>query len=261
MTDFTAAINEAAAQTDMTKTQAGGGGGGYEPPAAGPCRLRMIGYIEKGKHHDERWDKTKDEVTLRFEVSGPKHPPREFNGVQEPTVINVNLNKSLHEKAAFAKLFKRMNYDGSKTHMAQLLGKPFLGTITHNVVGEKTYANLRDDGGFTIKPPFAEDFETGESRPVEVAPAISPLQCFLWGNPTQEMWDSIFIDGRWPDKTDDAGNVIKEGSSKNFHQERIKAAQNFPGSVIDNLLNAGGAVPVKEDTPPARASGDPLEGV
>ena len=260
MTNFMDAINEAAAQTDMNKTQSGGGSGGYEPPAAGPCRLRLVGYIEKGKHHDARYDKVKEEVTLRFEVSGPKHPPREFNGKQEPLVLSVTMTKSLHEKAIFAKLFKRMNYDGAATHMAQLLGKPFIGTITHKEGSNgKVYSNLYDDAGYSIKPPFAEDFETGESRPVEVAPALSPLQCFLWGTPTQEMWDSIFIDGRWPDKTDDAGNVIREGGSKNFHQEKIMAAQNFPGSPIDELLN-GGSLETDADVAPKRASGDPLEG-
>ena len=158
--DFTAAINEAAALTDMNKTQSGGGSGGYEPPAAGPCRLRLVGYIEQGKHTS--YDKQKDMVLLRFEVSGPKHPPREFNGKKEPLVLNASMAISLHEKATFRKLFARMNYDGAATHMAQLLGKPFLGIISHNTdKNGKVWANLKDEGGFSIKPPFAADFETG----------------------------------------------------------------------------------------------------
>jgi hypothetical protein len=221
----------------------------------------LVGYIEKGAHHNERWDKTKSLVTLRFEVSGVKWPAKEFNGVKEAVIINVNLNLSTHEKAGFSKLFKRMNHTGEYTHMAQMLGKPFIGQIVHKTVGEKVYANLSDDGGFTIRPPFVEDMDTGVSKPVEVAPALSPIQCFIWEHATQEMWDSIFVDGEYPAKTDDEGRVIKAARSKNFNQNMIRYALNFAGSPIDNLLSAGGQVEVAADTPPTRSSGDPLEGL
>ena len=73
------------------------------------------------------------------------------------------------------------------------------------------------------------------------------------------MWDSIYIDGTGPDKLDDEGNIIREGGSKNKYQEKIKAAENFAGSPIDELLN-GGSLKTDADVAPKRASGDPLEG-
>lgn len=265
------AITEAAEQTDMNQAQKGGGGE-RRIPDAGICRLRFIGYIERGTHHDERYKKDKAEVLLQFELSGPKHEPFEIDGKKIPHVITITENLSLNEKANFFKLFKRMNYTGEYTHMAQMLGKEFLGNVVHVKRGEgndaKTYANLRDDGGYTIRAPFVEDVETGESRRVEVAPALTPVRCFLFDYATKEMWDSIFIDGRWDDQTDDAGNVIKEGRSKNVHQDRIKAAINFTGSPIADIL-LGADLPLGEGEKPERSAdpandsgnGDPLANV
>ncbi len=78
-----AAIAAAAQQTNMNEAQKGGGGS-YEPPAAGLARLRLVGYIETGKEHDERYSKTKDKVRLIFELSGPKHKPKEVEEVPAP---------------------------------------------------------------------------------------------------------------------------------------------------------------------------------
>lgn len=237
------AINEAAEQTNMNEAQTGGGE--RRVPEAGVCRLRFIGYIERGSHHDEKYKKDKDEVLLQFELSGPKHEPFEIDGKKIPHVITITENLSLNEKANFYKLFKRMNYTGEYTHMAQMLGKDFLGTVCLRDNGKegkekRVYANLRDDGGYTIRPPFFEDPETGESRKIEVQPALTPLRCFLFDYATKEMWDSIFIDGRWDDQTDEAGNVVKEGRSKNVHQNRIKESQNFAGSPMSELLMGEG---------------------
>ena len=46
--DFSKIANTAAQTTDMTQAQTGGGD--YVPPAAGPCRLRLVGYVETGSH-------------------------------------------------------------------------------------------------------------------------------------------------------------------------------------------------------------------
>lgn len=86
-----AAIAAAAAQTDMTKAQKGGEGGGYTPPAEGLCRLRFVGYIECGKHHDEKYNKTRERVKLIFELSGPKHAPKELeDGTKLPHRITID---------------------------------------------------------------------------------------------------------------------------------------------------------------------------
>lgn len=111
---------------------------------------------------------------------------------------------------------------------------------------------------FDIRPPFVEDAESGESKRVNVAPAITPLKLFLWDMPSKDMWASIFIDGQYEERKNDKGEVIAPAKSKNKWQERIKAALNFKGSPIANLLE--GAVDVGTDNPKevaAKAKGKP----
>lgn len=274
MLNIQEAIAQAAAKSpNMNEAQ---GGGDFERvlPVAGLVRLRLVSYIELGKHAGEYQGKPKisEKVMLTFELSGPKHPPREIevDGVKKliPMTITVNENISLNEKANFFRLFKRLNHTGEYTHFAQLLGKGFLGTIVHAADKKDPkiiYANLRDDSGYTIRPAYHEDLE-GNSVKVEVDAPLSPLRCFLWNFASKDMWDSLFIDGRWEDKKDDKGEVIKEGASKNYIQNRIKAATNFAGSPIAEILFSGGDAPDLGDAEtPARdegggASADPLAG-
>lgn len=252
LSNIQGAINEAAEQTNMNEAQAGGGD--RRMPEAGLARLRFISYIEVGNHHDARYDKNKDEVILQFELSGPKHEPFEVNGKKIPFIITIREGLYLNEKANFYKLFRRMNHEGTATHMAQLLGKEFLGTVVLRDNGKtgkekRVYANLRDDGGYTIRPPFVEDVETGETRKVPVQEALTPLKCFIFDYATKEMWDSIFIDGQWDPKTDSEGNIIEEGRSKNIYQDQIKAAQNFEGSVIQGLLSGADELDTEVEKP------------
>jgi hypothetical protein len=241
-----AAIAQAAAEgPNMNEAQAGGGGD-YDPPAQGMTRLRFISYIEVGVHMDgpQGKEKKKDLAILQFELSGPKHPPKVLDdGRKIPHIIRIDLPVYLNEKANFYKLFKRMNHTGDATHIAQLLGREYLGTVVHVTKGEgdskKVYANLRDESGFTIRPPFVEDPETGESRRIAVDEAITPLTCFLWNYATKEMWDALYIDGKWDDKKDDSGKVVREGVSKNKWQNRIRAALNWQDSPMAQLLFAG----------------------
>lgn len=239
------AIHQAATQ-GPNMNEATKGGEKRELPVAGLTRLRFVGYIELGIHEEEfKGDKKKREkVSLIFELSGPKHPATDYDGKKVPHTITINESLSLNEKSNFYKLFKRMNYTGEATHIAQLLGKEFLGTIFHNTKGEgtdaKTYANLRDDSGYSIRPPFVDDPDTGESRRINVDEPLTPIKCFLWSFCSKPMWDDIFIDGKWDDKKDDKGNVIKEGTSKNYWQNRIKSAINFQGSPMAEILFAGG---------------------
>lgn len=254
----------AATGPDMTKAQKGGGGA-YVPPAAGPTRLRFIGYVETGKHEKafQGQPKIENEVVLVFELSGPKHAPKVLDdGTKVPYRVTVKLKHSLNEKAGFFKLFKRMNYKGTATHMSQLLGEAFRGTIVHSVVGEgdqqRTYVNLKDDSGFTIAPPRYEDPETGEQRELQVDEPLSPLRLFVWnsqGAHLKAMWDSIFIDG-----TAGEGENIR---SLNVFQDQIKAALNFADSPIAQLLSGADALDLPETAAPAAKSEqpDPLDAV
>lgn len=272
-----AAIAKAAEQTNMNESQKGGGD--YVPPAEGLCRLRFVAYIELGKHHDEKYNKTRDKVMLTFELSGPKHEPKKMeDGTLIPHRISITETLSLNEKANFYKLFRAMNYDGTCTHIAQLLGNEFLGTVVHNKSkdGKRTYANLRGDSGYTIRKPYVEDPETGEVRKIPAAPQVSETRCFLWDYADKDMWDSIFIDGEYEQETNDAGEVTRPARSKNVFQERIKSAVNFKGSPIEEILEHGALnlgdgnqeEPADDPAPAAEPSNvsdaedhDPLKGI
>ena len=260
--DFTKIAATAAQTLDMTVAQKGGGGD-YVPPAAGPCRLRFVGYVETGSHMNKGFagapDKVKPEASLFFEVSGPKHPPVVgSDGVSRPAaVVEIRTNVSLNEKAGFFKLFNKLNYAGKARHIAQLLGDPYKGTIVHRKYkrgdgSEGTAVELKNEGGFTIEAPRVEDPETGEYKALVVAPAITPLKCFLWNHADMAQWESIYTPGEYPARVADDGTVTAPAKSKNVLQEKIRAALNFKGSPISQLLATQGkgveTGPVEETT-------------
>lgn len=242
----------AAIAPNMNEAQKGGGGGDYTPPAEGIARARFVGYIETGIHERNvgpgKPPVQKPQVKLIFELSGPNHQPKVLDdGTKLPHRITVDENYSLNEKANFYKLFRRMNWKGTATHMSQLLGEAFLVTIKHKVTGEgdkkRTYANIRDDAGYTVQPPRYVDPLSNQTVEVPVDPPISALRLFVWNAPTEllkPMWDSLFIDGEYPARTDDKGNVTAPARTKNVLQEEIKAALNFKDSPIFQLLQTGG---------------------
>lgn len=217
--DYDKYINQASKQEDMTKQTSGEGGDGKSfLPAAGTCMMRLVAYIECGKHKNEYKGKVtyRDKAKMVFELMGKKYPAGDFG----PLRITTSENISLHEKSNFAKLFNMMrDGDDSITHMAQLLGKPFIGKITHKEKGDKTYANLRDENGYNIKSPVVEDPISGDVKSVEVPDAKSELRLFLWDYADKDMWDSIYIDGEY-----------SSGNSKNVLQSYIREANNFEGS-------------------------------
>lgn len=240
--DYAAAI-AAAAETSADMNQAQTGGGDYAPIAAGKAGLRFVAYIETGKHEGTYHGKPKvsDKVFLVFEVHGPKWP---LNDNGEPQRITIEVNKSLNEKAGFFKLFKAMNYDGKARIFAQLLGNDYIGTIIHREYKRRdgkpgVAVELFDKtaGAYTITPPFVEDMDSGEVRRRNVPPAITPIKVFLWDHPSKEMWDAIFIDGEYPERKNDKGEVTAPARSKNKFQLAIKGAKNFKGSPIEALLD------------------------
>lgn len=237
--DYTAAIAAAAATApNMNEAQKGGG---YTPPAAGVTRLRFVGYIEVGNQEStfQGETKIKPEVQLVFELSGPKHPPKKLDdGTLVPQRMTIFTTLSLNEKAGFFKLFKKMNYDGQATHMAQLLGKPFLGTVVHKPRkdGKGVNAYLKDDSGFTVRPAKYEDPATGEMVEVQVDAPITEIRCFLWNYPSKEMWDSLYIPGEYAAEGD------RPARSKNVLQEKIRSADNWVGSPMYNILQGSGTL-------------------
>jgi hypothetical protein len=266
--DFKALGARAAAEgKDMTKpTQ---GGGDFEPPAAGYCRLRFIGYVECGQQKGTYLGKPtlKAQVRMFFEVSGPKHPVRiSEDGTRYPAwVVEVKETLSLNEKANFFKLFTRMNYAGAATHMAQLLGESYLGMLYHRTyTGRDGKPHVAIDlnnkaDGYSIRPPRKTDDETGEISQVIVDAPISPIRCFLWDYADKAQWDSLFIDGEHAERKNEKGEVTLAAKSKNVLQALVAGAANFNGSPAHALAAAAGTkldIPDSEDGADAPVEGD-----
>jgi hypothetical protein len=301
--NLSAAISKAVAEgADQTVAKTGGGEASI--PAAGPCNLRLVAYIELGKHEKEFQGKKKkqDLVSLTFELSGRNHPPVESDSGTYPHRITITENLSLNEKARFFKLFQVLNYAGKAKHAAELLGAAFRGRVIHRSYKgrdgkDRTVAELYDKqlGVFTIQAPRVDVTDpetgepTGEQRELKVAEPLSELRCFLWNYADMEQWQSLYIEGEYPERKNEKGEVTAPARSKNQFQLKIRSALNYAGSPIEQLLKNGGKeleLPVDgvvdEDGPdeeadpeggpaptPAQtkrptkgaAKGDPLEGI
>ena len=259
--DFKALGAKAAADgVDMTKATTGGGGD-YQPPPAGPCLLRFVSYVELGKQTEKFMGKerVREKVLLTFELLGTKYPPAILeSGEKVPHRITIEESLSLNEKANFFKLFQRLNFAGTATHIAQLLGTGYKGTVVHRKYakrGEPTddatkwtgvSVELKSkDTGYTIQPPRYEIIDpetgpTGEYGTLKIPPAITPIKCFLWNYADLDQWASIYIEGEYPERKDATGKVVAPAKSKNVFQDTIKRAVNFIGSPIHVLLMGNG---------------------
>lgn len=239
-----------ATSPDMNVAQVGGGDSTplHEMLPEGVARARFVGYIEIGKqkvqYKGDPAPKIEDQVVLQFEVSGPKVKPREDG---HPHIIELRpMKKSLNDKAKFFKIFQRLNYAGKATIMAELVGEGYLTTIYHRkYVGqdgkERVAVDLNRKGELLdLRPPRFEDPETGEVRAVAVDPAKAAERLFLWDFADLDQWSSIFIDGEYPERKDEAGNVTSPARSKNVLQAKVRAANNFRGSPVYALLAAAG---------------------
>lgn len=274
--DINALVSQAKANTEKLENQTETTAGGdfeYEVPAAGLTPARFIGYVEVGKRKQNPYQgKEKppaDEVRLYFELNGSKHQREvEVEGVKKTftNTIAVKLTKKLSDKAGFVKLFKKMLYgrDGI-THMAQMLGEPFLIKVVHNSVkkeGQKdrVYANMKDDdGNWLIQAPMVEDPLSGETTPVPVPDVTQAVKLLLWDAPTKEQWDSIFIDGTRTVK-DDKGQ--EREVSKNWLQLDIaENALNFHGSALEGLVGGLGDLDLTPETPSGGESENPADGM
>ena len=240
------ALGAKAASTGTNMTVAQAGGGDYATPAAGPGMCRFIGYIELGKQRGmmKGKEEIKEKVMLIFELVGKRHATE---ADQQPHRITVTENFSLNEKANFFKLFNRMNYKQDAQHIAQLLGEGFKCEVVHDKWTdrqgkERTDATLKGEAGYTIAPPRKED-EDSETGWVDITvpPARSDIRCFLWDHADLEQWGGLYIEGEYPERKNDKGEVTAPAKSKNVLQNKVKAAVNFIGSPIHTLiLQAGG---------------------
>lgn len=229
----------------MSVAQSGGGGGRLLPE--GNALARLVGYIELG-NQEQKTGKAKGKIQpnfrLTFALFGNTPSDETFHNEDGSPAIrsSFDMNLSQNEKATAFKLFKKMNAKGVHKHFAQMLNECFIIPIVHSkdkTDPKKVYANLDFDNLRAAIDPI-----TYQPYPVPEITDEKVFKLFLWDTPTQECWDSLYIDG-----TND------DGKSKNYLQEKILGAVDFPGSPLEQLLGAGGkALPnslptVGDDTP------------
>ncbi len=267
-----------AAKTGPNMTEAQAGGGDFTPPAQGTAQARLVGYFEVGIHEGDDFNnpgkkKDKNMVQLVFELSGPNHQPA--NG--QPLRIVVEEQLALSDRANFFKLFGKMNYAGKATHMAQLLGEPFLVKVYHkkSADGKRTYATLKGTNktepvgdGYAVTGPFYDDPLSGKQVVITVVPPSTQPKAFIWDVADKEMWDSIFIEGEYSERKDAEGKVTSPAKTKNVIQGKIMAAKNWNTHPLHAILQAGGAMPDIPDaetpersTPENAAAADPLASI
>lgn len=219
-------------QNESTST-----GSGFAPPPEGRGFARVVEYIEIGAHYGMYQGKPKAKpdnlVRITLELSGKLYPPIVTeDGTEFPQRISLELNLSTNDKSRFYKLFRALNaMAGDKyKHFAQLAvdNFAFVVTIHHNVSKKDAnvkYANIWKDGAWQVAVAGSYD-EEENFIPSNVKPALTETRIFLFNRPTVETWASLYIDGQRDD-----------GSSKNWIQERILNAVNYPSSPLEALLN------------------------
>jgi hypothetical protein len=219
---------------------------GYIPPAAGLARARFVGYFELGTHEEEFEGKKREreKVDLVFELSGPNHEPTIRGGQEIPVRITAQETLDVAYGTSFHELFDAMDRacGGAATHIAELLGKPFMVEVFHirSRDGKRVYATLRGPVGYNVRGTTIRDALTRSPVVVDVAPAITAIKAFIWDVADKEMWDTIYIDGEYPERKDEkTGEVISKARSKNVIQEKIMSAKNWADHPLSKEGNCG----------------------
>jgi len=216
--------NEAAelSAIDMSESSTGGGRQLLEENY---YLARFCEYIELGKHAREYQGKPKPAALnfrLGFALFG--------EGVQSedgtPYLLRTyDMTLGNNEKARAKQAFDNMNYVGTAKHFAQLLSQPFLIYVTVET-SKKTGKQYNSIDFAKVGAPV----EALSRKPYDVPDIDEELyRVFLWDRPTQETWDSLFIEGTFDD-----------GKSKNYIQETCLAAVDFQGSALHQLLSDAG---------------------
>lgn len=229
--------NQSAEQSEVDMSQESTGGGGIKLFPAQYARARLVRYLELGKQAREFGGKAKEpalEVRLGFALfdADPDAAELEYGykddtGAYRPGIFNpysLSISNNVKAKAKIA--FDKMNYKGTAKSFAQLLGQTFLIKldVAKSKDGKREYNVI--DWAATMPP--VDPMNPRKRLEVPSAPE-DMYQIFLWNMPTQDTWDSLFIDGKRED-----------GSSKNFLQETCLKATDFEGSALQLMLAGGG---------------------
>jgi hypothetical protein len=127
----------------------GKGGNSIEPVPAGVHLARCYSVVDLGTHYSERWEKSKQEVSITFEIPG-ELIMLEVDGKQEehPRVVGDRFTASLGDKANLRKFIE--SWRGKKFTPEELegfdlgavIGAPCQLSVVHATKGDKTYANI-----------------------------------------------------------------------------------------------------------------------
>ena len=233
--DINEIANAAAVEYDMTKNVEFV----HKIPEKVIAFLRFRDYVELGVH-DSKNPNNKPSVQCMyvFELLHKKHMLEDNEGNKYPALLTVRLPKGKTDASMSRKLFKKMNYLGKATHVSQLLGDAFLADISHNKSGDKTYANIAEDGAWSIRAPRHTKLDDEMNETVVEVP-VPEMQgesrLFLWENPglsedfIRAMWQTIYIDGTY---TKD-----EQEFSKNWIQELIINSNDWEGSATQTATN------------------------
>jgi hypothetical protein len=210
---------------------------GYAPPKQGQAWARFVGYFETGKHEYVGSEEALDTVELHFELSGPNHPPRKIGGgLLVPVRITTTEILRLDYTSRYRALFDQMNYAGKARHMAELLGDALVVEVFHRKSsdGKRTYATMKatkdtlpTGHGYNIRGTSFPDQITGKPIRIPVPEPITELKAFIWNSADMDDWNSIFIEGKYDDRTDEKTKVVTPGKSKNVIQNKIMSAVNW----------------------------------
>lgn len=211
-------------------------GGSSRKLPLGRALVRFTGYIEIGKHEKEYQGKKSivDQYQLQFHIVGGKGKAEDGSIVdfvedgKQFTQTTFPNSISYGDLAGYVKLFKVLSTGRNVKHFAELL---------NSVYYVPTVTAKKKDGTEYIKFDWSKATEAVDLNTYEPiqAPEVAPneFKLFLWSAPTQEQWDSLFIEGEWE------GRDGKPAQSKNKFQEAIQNSKNFVGSPIENLLSGG----------------------
>lgn len=245
----------AAAQTgpDMTEVVKGGGGARILPE--GYAFVQLVEYVERGSQPQEFGGVAKEpapEFQLGFALTGAAPDPADptklipyNNDDGSPYLLRLfPMAMSRNEKARAFLLFKALNWKGVATHFAQLLGQKFLAKI---ITAKGKAADAKPYSTIDLKS-FLPPLDPVTRAPYTIADAEDKLyRLFLWDHPTVEGWKALHIEGEFEAKDG------KPARSKNFVQEDILGAVDFPGSPLEIMLSTSG-IPYSRPVPKAVAA-------
>lgn len=245
------ALAALAVATGPNMTEAVAGGARTLPE--GYAFARLVEYVEFGNQPQEFEGKARPpapEVQLGFALWGEGYQ----NDDGSPYILRpYPFAISQNAKSKAFKTFKTLNWTGTCTHFAQLLGQAYLLKIVHKKSADGKVRSVADLD--QTLPPL--DPVTKQPYPIPAA-ADDLYRLFLWEHPTIEAWDALYIDGVWEAKDG------KPAESKNRLQETLLSALDFDGSALDLMLRAAGrtvAAPAKAPAAPVVPSPAAPQGV